>query len=410
MQLYEHQKKAINKMHNGCILVGGVGSGKSLTSIYYYFHKVCNGMKRKADKKDLYIITTARKRDTNEWDEEMSPFALKVGDSKVNKWHHVNVVVDSWNNIKKYADVKNAFFIFDEQRLVSMGTWSKHFIKISRSNQWILLSATPGDTWSDYMSVFIANGFVKNKTEFNRRYCVFSRFSKFPKIERYLEEERLAAMRNRIIVVMKYKSDKEKIHKNVFCGYNKDLYLTVAKTRWNYDTDAPCKDAGEVCRCLRKLVNSSVDRVKAMNELLNKHDKVIVFYNYNYELDILKALCNARKLKCAEWNGHVHELIPTTKKWCYLVQYSAGAEGWNCIETDTIIFYSANYSYKIMHQAAGRIDRITTPFDILYYYHLISKSSIDGMIDKAIKRKKTFNEKMFVEKQMTKDKLMKKED
>lgn len=410
MQLYEHQKKAVERLRNGNILVGGVGSGKSLTSIYYYFHKVCNGMKRKADRKDLYIITTARKRDTHEWENELLPFALVVGDSKANTGWHVNVVVDSWNNIKKYADVKNSFFIFDEQRLVSMGSWSKQFIKISHSNQWILLSATPGDTWSDYMSVFIANGFVRNKTEFNRRYCVFSRFSKFPKIERYLEEERLAAMRNRIAVVMKYRNKVQKIHKNIFCGYNKNLYLTIAKTRWNYDTDEPCKDAGEVCRCLRKLVNSSAERIKEMNSLLDTHNKVIVFYNYNYELDILKALCKARKLQCAEWNGHKHELIPTTNKWCYLVQYTAGAEGWNCIETNVMIFYSANYSYKIMHQAAGRIDRMTTPFSILYYYHLMSRSSIDGTIEAAIKRKQTFNEKMFVEKKMGKDKLVKKGD
>ena len=398
MELYEHQKKAVERMHNGCILVGGVGSGKSLTSIYYYFHKVCNAMKQKSDRKDLYIITTARKRDTNEWDNELGSFCLKVGDSKINKWYHVNVIVDSWNNIGKYKDVKNAFFIFDEQRLVSMGAWSKSFLKITKSNKWILLSATPGDTWSDYMTVFIANGFVRNKTEFNNRYCVFSRFSKFPKIERYLEVERLTAMRNRIVVIMKYKNDAKQIHKRIFCDYGKEFYLSVAKMRVNPETQKPCKDAGEVCRCLRKIVNTSADRLINCSNILNQYPKVIIFYNYDYELDLLRKLCEYRDVKFAEWNGHKHEMIPVSDKWVYLVQYTAGAEAWSCIETNCIIFYSANYSYKIMHQAAGRIDRITTPFKELYYYHLVSKSSIDGMIEAAISRKKTFNEKMFVEK------------
>lgn len=385
LQLYKHQEDAIKKLKNGSILVGGVGSGKSITSICYYL-KVAEG-------KDLHIITTARKRDTHEWEEEFAKVGLCLGDNG-----GFEITVDSWNNIGKYVKAENSFFIFDEQRLVSLGAWSKSFIKISRKNQWILLSATPGDTWMDYLSVFIAHGFVKNKTEFTNRYCVFSRFSKFPKIERYLEEERLMAMRNKIVVIMKYRNEIEKIHKNVFCDYNKELYLTVAKSRWNPDTNKPCRDAGEVCRCLRNIVNKSPDRIKAVNEILDKHLKVIIFYNYNYELDILEKLCKARKVRYGQWNGHKHELIPISDKWVYIVQYTAGNEGWNCIETDTIIFYSANYSYKVMHQAAGRIDRITTPFNTLYYYHLMSKSSIDGMIDSAIRRKKNFNEKMFVEK------------
>ena len=98
----------------------------------------------------------------------------------------------------------------------------------------------------------------------------------------------------------------------------------------------------------------------------------------------------------AEWNGHNHEDIPKTSTWVYIVQYTAGAEGWNCIETDTIIFYSQNYSYKVITQSAGRIDRLNTPFTDLNYYHLYSMSPIDLAIKKAFDCKKDFNEKRFI--------------
>lgn len=402
MKLYEHQKKAVASLRNGNILVGGVGSGKSLTGLYYYFTKVCSGDPVKLKMKlptDLYIITTARKRDSGDWQEEMLPFSLYEGDKEKNKIHRVNVIIDSWNNISKYTNVGRAFFIFDEQRLVSSGVWSKSMIKISRRNQWILLSATPGDSWIDYCTVFIANGFFRNKTDFTSRHCVYSRFSKFPKIERYIEEERLQRMRAKIVVNMPVRRKTVRHHVTRFCKFNKTLYSLAQKKRWNVFEDKPCKDAGEMCRVLRRIVNESPDRTAEVCALIESNDRVIIFYNYNYELELLRKCCKATKRKWTEWNGSVHQLCldDNHKKWVYLVQYTAGAEAWNCIATDTIIFYSANYSYKIMEQSAGRIDRINTKFVDLYYYHLMSKSSIDSAIDNAIKRKKKFNEKIFVE-------------
>lgn len=399
ISLRDYQEKAVNDMKNGCILCGGVGSGKSRTALAYYFRECGGGWskdtyKRMTKPKDLYIITTARKRDTLEWEGEMSPFLI-TKNPEISIYPGMNVVVDSWNNIKKYKDVIGAFFIFDEQRVVGSGAWVKAFLNISRKNRWILLSATPGDTWSDYIPVFVANGFYKNKSEFIREHVVYSRFTKYPKIDRYINTGRLLKHRNDILVDMDFKRETVAHHEDVFVRYDTSKYKKVSRTRWNPYKDEPIVNAAELCYVWRKIVNSDEARQMALLEIFEKHPRMIVFYNFDYELDILKSIYYGNKVEVAEWNGHYHQPIPKCKSWVYLVQYTAGNEGWNCILTDTIVFYSQNYSYKIMHQAAGRIDRLNTPFKELYYYHLKSRSGIDLAISKALKEKKKFNETKF---------------
>lgn len=410
MELYDYQIKAINRMKDGCILCGGVGSGKSRTALAYYFFQEGGAFLGNVagddyipmgdPPKDLYIITTARKRDTLEWEGELSPFLLST--DKDTNFYSNKVVVDSWNNIGKYTDVKGAFFIFDEQRVVGSGAWVKSFLKICRANRWILLSATPGDTWSDYIPVFLANGFYKNRTEFTREHIVFSRFSKFPKVDRYLNTGRLVRLRNSILVNMDFRRQTVSHHEDVYVEYNTDIYKYIMMRRWDIWNDRPLGNAAELCYALRKAVNSGPFRLVKVMEIMEKHPRAIIFYNFDYELEALKDIfrphVDAGDFEVAEWNGHKHQPVPEGDCWAYLVQYNAGAEGWNCIRTDTIIFYSQNYSYKIMAQASGRIDRLNTPYTDLYYYHLKSRSGIDLAISRALREKKKFNEAGFVKK------------
>ena len=398
--LYDYQMDAVNNMRNGCILNGGVGSGKSRTGLYYYFKEQGGSINpdyvaMKHKPKDLYIITTARKRDDLEWEGELVPFLLSTHPDQ-NVFYGNKVVVDSWNNIKKYSDISGAFFIFDEQRVVGSGAWVKSFLKIARGNDWILLSATPGDTWSDYIPVFIANGFYKNKSEFLREHVVYSRFSKYPKIDRYLNTGRLVRLRNRILVDMDFTRHTIPHHEDVYCRYDISKYKDAIKTRWDPYKNEPIQQASGLCYILRRVVNEDESRQRALLEIFEKHPKMIVFYNFDYELDILKGIYYGNNCEIAEWNGHAHNPIPQSERWVYLVQYTAGCEGWNCVRTDTIVFYSQNYSYKVMEQASGRIDRLNTPFRDLYYYHLKSRSGIDLAISKALKEKKQFNERKFV--------------
>lgn len=394
IELYPHQIEAIEKLHNGSVLCGDVGSGKSRTALAYYFIKECGGQlkingegrfRNMTYPRDLYIITTAKKRDSAEWLQEAAPFCLD----------NVKVTVDSWNNIKKYKDVYGAFFIFDEQRVVGRGAWTKSFWKITAKNKWILLSATPGDTWSDYIPLFIANGFYKNVSQFNREHVVFSRFAKYPKIEKYVDTGILAKYRNQILVKMDDPRTTKVHHINVTTEYDQQKYKTLLRKRWDPYEDLPIAETGKLFYLMRRIVNSDSSRIEAINQILDGVSKVIIFYNFTYELEMLREFFTKEKIPYSEWNGEKHEEIPNTDTWAYLVQYSAGAEGWNCIETDTLIFYSQNYSYRMTTQAAGRIDRMNTPFKDLYYYHLISTAPIDIAIRRALAQKRNFNEKSF---------------
>ena len=404
--LYDYQEEAVKKMKNGCILNGGVGSGKSRTALYYYFKEQGGSLKdgkyvkMRDNARDLYIITTARKRDTLEWKGELVPFLLSTNDDTQQELYSNKVYIDSWNNIKKYVNVYNAFFIFDEQRVVGSGAWVKAFLRITRRNRWVLLSATPGDTWSDYIPVFIANGFYRNKTEFSREHIVYSRFTKYPKIDRYINTGRLIRQRNDILVDMDFKRQTIAHHEDIYVNYDKFKFREVMKNRWNPYTNEPIKQASELCYILRRIVNEDDSRQIALADILEDHPKAIIFYNFDYELEILRGMAYIAglegKYEIAEWNGHKHQPIPTSDHWVYLVQYTAGAEGWNCITTDTIIFYSLNYSYKTLSQACGRIDRLNTPYTDLYYYHLKSRSGIDLAISRALDEKKTFNETKYI--------------
>jgi hypothetical protein len=378
VELYPHQQDAVNRMHNGCVLWGDVGRGKSLTAAAYYMEKEAP--------KDVVVITTAKKRDTLDWEGEFAKFSVgKAANATVAGI----LTVDSWHNIHRYCDVEGAFFIFDEQRLVGSGTWTKDFLKIASRNNWILLSATPGDTWLDYVTVFIANGFYRNRTEFKREHVVYNTHTRFPKVDRYTSVGRLIKYRQQVLVEMPYIQRIVRHNNAVHVQYDVDLFNKVVKRKWNVYQDRPLRDVAELFACMRKVVNSDPSRLTEVSTLQLRHPRLIVFYNFDYELEGLRTLPGV----VHEYNGHKHQEVPKlVSSWLYLVQYSAGAEGWNCTETDAMVFFSLPYSYKLWHQAHGRIDRLNTPYQELFYYSLMSNSPVDRAVGLALASKKSFHE------------------
>lgn len=399
VELREHQKRVLDQLRTGVILQGGVGSGKSITALaYYYIYELgakINPLTEPIGKRPLYIITTAQKRDKLEWDGECARFALSTNTAV--SIGGIKVVIDSWNNIGKYTDVTDAFFIFDEQRLIGSGSWVKSFLKITKNNNhWMVLTATPGDTWIDYAPIFIANGFYKNRTAFIVHHVVYSRFSKYPRISHYINTDELIKHRDDIVVQMTYKHATE-IHKiELMAEYDKETTDIIIRQRWNVFTDKPIRYAGERCLAEREIANSDPSRLILLENVLKEHPKLIVFYNFNYELDLMKKFfLEKNNIRYAEWNGHRHDPVPTGDSWVYLVNYMAGSEGWNCIATNAIFFYSQNYSYRTQTQAEGRVNRLNTPFTDLYYYYVKSKAPIDVSIAKALANKRNFNEKEY---------------
>lgn len=573
-ELYPEQVLALRKLSNGKILWGGTGSGKTPVAARYYLENEAP--------RDVYVITTARKRDEFDWQEEfyklgigpktgpvqadgirsdprgiswrslgsdnslqevsssswsagtgrddarradavLPPVLPTISDGIAAGEHRVGVqqaweagrypyvlTVDSWNNIAKYANVSGAFFIFDEQRLVGSGDWVRKFLRIAKHNHWILLSATPGDTWMDYVPMFIANGFYKNRTEFKSNHVVYNTFTKFPKVDRYINQGKLARHRAQLLVEMKVERHTKRRHVETMLSYDKILLERVLKDRWHVYEDRPLNDVAEMFSVGRRVVNSDPSRLEMVRHLWQQHPRLIVFYNFNYELEALRSLAvppgmdstadlesssktsrqpssfqktkeylgsrspsmktsdmvkkssptpptcetegsewtktksisasgsrkNSTKLSkasktsgltttslgkgqanlegssiqtigqdqistllvggsIAEWNGHKHQPVPTSERWIYLVQYMAGAEAWNCITTDAMIMFSQNYSWKIMEQAYGRIDRINTLFRDLWYYGFTSNSFIDQAIARSLKAKENFNEAKY---------------
>lgn len=397
--LMPHQLTALEKMHDGCVLVGGVGSGKTFAAIQYFWdhHR----------EKDLYVFTTARKRDDLDWQD--TAILYGVGRDRLVRDDGIiyagKIVVDSWNNITKYKDIENSFIIADEQRLVGSGTWSKAFIFMAKKNPWIMLSATPGDTWMDYATLFIANGFYKNITSFKREHVIYSPYTKFPKIDRYIGTSKLQDLEKRIVVEMPFERHTTRHIQTHYMDYDTEKLDRIIKDRWHIYEERPLNDMAEMLSCMKRLVNTDGSRVELIRDLMDRYGRLIIFYNFDYELEILRGLVGSGEPEegtdgfvSAEWNGHRHQPVPEGDKWVYLVQYTAGAEAWNCVRTDRIVFYSLQYSYKVFEQAQGRIDRLNTPYTDLYYDVLTSKSPIDQAIWRSLQGKKSFNERKFLEK------------
>lgn len=398
MDLYPHQQDALEKLRNGSVLAGGVGSGKTITALAYYVQEVCGGLLDRSrpmrTPMPLIVITTAKKRDELDWESEALHYGI-FRDPAIS-YGHQDFIIDSWNNMWKYVEKEGCFFIFDEQRLVGSGAWVKAFLKIVKNNQWVLLSATPADTWIDYVPLFIAHGFYRNRTDFIERHVVWTFHGKYRKIRGFFGVRHLEKYRDQILVEMPYEKHTVRHLVAEPVEYDVETFNLVWRRRWNPYENAPLIDSAEMHRIGRKVVNNDPSRLTKIAELSAKHPKLIVFYSFDYELEALRTLHSRLDIVVAEWNGHRHEPVPGTDRWLYLVQYQAGSEAWNCIETNAIAYYSLTYSHKQFEQSQGRIDRLDSPYSDLWYYVLMSDSKIDQLIWKSLIAKKNFHEGRIV--------------
>lgn len=271
-------------MHNGCILCGGVGVGKSHTAVGYYLENEAP--------RDVIVITTAKKRDKFDWQKIFQEIGMGTHPESTMA---ALLTVDSWNNISKYKEIKDAFFIFDEQRLVGSGAWVKSFYEIAKNNHWIMLSATPGDTWLDYVPVFRANGFIKNLTQFKDSHVIQRWTGRYYQVHGYRQVGQLVRWRNQILVDMPYEKHTTRHSHDIWVDFDEAAVKELVKNRWNVLENKPIQDAGELFRVMRRVVYSHESRLDQVRALLKKHPRLIVFYNFDFELDILRTLANGSK-------------------------------------------------------------------------------------------------------------------
>lgn len=337
---------------------------------------------------DLYVITTPKKRDDLDWPKEAARFGISTNPEA--SMGGITLIVDSWNNIKKHTKVQDAFFIFDEQRAIGSGVWSKSFIAIAKRNRWVMLSATPADRWMDLVPVFIAKGFYKNKTQFVREHVVYSPYTKYPSIRMYLDIPTLKRHRDETFVIMPFKRRTKTNIVDVPVMYDREATKLLKKTEWNPYKDYPIRNHPEYVHVLRRLIYSHASRISELIKIHIKAKRLIIFYNFNYELDIMREGF-ANLTEVSEHNGHNHDPVPTGDNWVYLVQYISGSEAWECFSTNHMAFYSANPSYRATIQAMGRINRMTTTYKNLYYYRLMSESAPDKGMMKSFGNKEDFN-------------------
>ena len=382
IKLLKYQEEAIQKLHSGSVLYGATGSGKSLTGLAYYM--------RCWSHLDLYIITTSKKRNAGEWEEEIAKLGCPPPKA-----------IDSWNRLKNYRMVSDAFFLFDEHKVGGHGKWAQSMITIAKKNKWILLTATPGDVWDDYASIFIANEFVKNKTTWNEDFCIFDRISKYPKIIGYQREDVLKNMRDAVLVPMEYQSEKVPIPYVIpyKVDHEEEAYVLARRKSLRHPEMRAFRNTSAMFAYMRMNLPDKESKIQALADVLKKEPKAIIFYNFTPEKYEIENAARQVNIPFFQYNGQIKDNVPDGDTWVYAVQYTAGAEAWNCITCRTVIFYSMNYSYKVMTQAKGRIDRCNSPFDELHYYYFISPDfEIDQEILNALTRKEKFNEEALANK------------
>lgn len=404
VNLRQFQHECVQALRSGKVLAAGVGAGKSIMALYWYVTKCCtvrtshnaNGelFQIMPGSPDLVIITTAKKRDNHEWDDELYRYALHQGENS-KKMGRVHVTIDSWNNITKYVDT-SAVFIFDEQRAIGSGAWSKAFVRIARRNPWVMLSATPADTWSDWCPIFVADGFYRNRTEFFRRHAVYSRYTKYPRIDRWIDEDYLNRCRDRVLVTCEVPRETERVVHQLTCAYDKETVRKAMKTRWNPETEEPFLNATELCFYLRRVIDTDPTRLSYAAHVVRDHRKVIIFYTLRAELEQILKLEEVTGVPVYQYNGGRHDDLPQGNSWVYAVQFQAGSEGWNCTSCNTVLYWSLPYSYKQAEQAAGRIDRLDTSYKTLNYYIMRSFAPLDLGIIRALRNKENFNASGFL--------------
>lgn len=147
------------------------------------------------------------------------------------------------------------------------------------------------------------------------------------------------------------------------------------------------------------------EKLQAFEDLLSStQDRLIVFYNFNIELDAMKFICQKLEKPISEVNGNIKDLTAyeNFNNSITLVQYQAGAMGLNLQKSNKIIYFTLTDRSELFEQSKKRIHRIGQK-NACFYYLLICKNSVEEDIYENLKKRKDYTDDLFKEYTETED-------
>lgn len=386
INLYSYQEEYFKHVKPNYIYDMDTGTGKTIMGLHHhqtYFKD-----------KPLLIVAPASKINEGGWQRTIDE-------------HYPNIEYDTctYNMLgKKWSQYKDWFVIFDEcHRLKnSCGVWGKAGYNLTKiSAGFILLSATAiPNGWEDSINYFKMFGLAKNKTQFIRNEAITTMDYGYMEILGWKNENKLKNMWKSI---SRHLSKDEAtdlpplVFENVYFKASA-TYKTIKKDRiYNdvlYDNQMKLRHGLRLNTNLKNKIEYIKDFVDSTN------DNIIIFYNYDEELKLLKENIDKKTYLC---NGSIKD-YPKKSEWdsikntVTLANYKSGSEAVEFTYANIIVYFSPTESYTEYYQSYGRCYRNGQTKKVTAY-KFITDNTIEADIYKALDSKQDFNINLWLEKE-----------
>lgn len=408
MKLYKFQQDIVNQLHNKyrCAVFSGCGTGKTI---------ICGELLKYHTGKILLVCQASK---VDDWIEHFTTYYPSVKLFNLRKAQQLEqfnayqsrcIGVVNYDLIYRREINRFNTLVLDESSEIKYDNTKKSrtILKmVSPKTSVILLSGTPcGGHYENLYTQAKLLGLGMTKTEYWNRYVnwyeipIPGRPYSIKKVVGYKNVDDLINRLSKCGAVFVKSEDVLDLPEQTFTVKTVDKPIALKRFERDgsvvvYGKEYVAANVLVELTASRQLCNSK-DKQQAFIDLINSiNDRVVVFYNFDSELDTLKTLVKDRPI--AEVNGHTNtEQIYHDNDNCVLfVQYQAGARGLNLQDGNKIIYYSLTLSSDLFEQSKKRIHRIGTKYPC-FYWILQTKDSVEESIYKSLNRQEDYNEELF---------------
>lgn len=200
--------------------------------------------------------------------------------------------------------------------------------------------------------------------------------------------------------------------------FMKDDYIKLFQCNWSSGWEGKKKPV-DMCGEFIELIGDTIftkrlyarqlcsqfnqHKIDALTDLIQStSDRLIIFYNFNDELDILKGICEALERPYSQVNGSIKDLLAYEEfdDSISIIQYQAGAMGLNLQKCNKIIYFSLPERSELFEQSKKRIHRIGQS-QSCFYYVMMTKDTIEGTIYENLKMRRDYTDDLFIYEQST---------